>query len=276
MSPEREVKNIYAFYLDIFFVRLFLVNSSILILSFILLKIPLRDKIIRAVLSVMAGCIAMTLLLIFLKNYILFKLLSVFILSPLTIVLAAGQKKACLKLVLTTYLSTAFVGGLTELLDENLGADLGLEIVIGLLMGYLCINRIYMSMWNKRNYYQVKLSHKGQNAVCRALYDTGNMLKTPQGKGVSIADRKLLEKMDIEPVTRVEYSSLGSGGCLDVYELEEMKIYCHGKTLLLQNVMLGICREGLLEGKGYDIILNEAVFNSKKCMEGSVGRKRRG
>ena len=144
MSPEREVKNIYAFYLDIFFVRLFLVNSSILILSFILLKIPLRDKIIRVALSVMAGCIAMTLLLIFLKNYILFKLLSVFILSPLSIVLAAGQKKACLKLVLTTYLSTAFVGGITELLDENLGADLGLEIVIGLLTGYLCINRIYM------------------------------------------------------------------------------------------------------------------------------------
>jgi len=68
-------------------------------------------------------------------------------------------------------------------------------------------------------------------------------------------------KIPKEKKVCVPYQSLGaSAGLIDVYYIENIKIYGNPNIVELQKIPIGVTKDDLFSDKLYKMILNEEVF----------------
>ena len=142
---EREVKIIYAFYIDVFYLRTFIVNSMGMICITYVLKIPLYGRIRRIILAgAVSGMVSCLLLL--LGSYSIYRWLSLLLVAPAAVYFATGARIGMIKLLGLSVFVTVLSGGVVYALDSLLSADASLICTGGFVITYMILKS-----WGERS-----------------------------------------------------------------------------------------------------------------------------
>lgn len=263
---EREVKIIYAFYIDVFYMRTFMVNAMGMICITYVLKIPLYGRIRRIILAGAASGMVSCLLLLF-GGYSIYRWLSLFVVAPAAVYFATDARIGMIKLFGLSVFVTVLSGGVVYALDSLLSADTSLICTGGFVITYMILKSWCERSNESRGLYRVTIMEKEKKVYVTALYDSGNLLKKqPENVPVHIAKASVFDITgDDKEYINVPYKSLGNeNGCLKACYFDTMVVENKGKKKLLHNVLIGKASENLLTNSAYDMILNEAVFSDSK------------
>lgn len=192
------------------------------------------------------------------------------------------------------YYSTGFGVWIREVLLHKNGSYKGISLVrfvLITLLAYVMINAIwkYISKWKReeKNLYQVSICHKGREAACTALYDTGNSLREPvTGKIVHMAEQEILKEIlegdetVREKICVIPYHSVGKEhGILYGIRVEKIVIHNAGEHniedsncissdenkngIVLEQPVVAIYKGKLSAIGEYTMILNKDAFENK-------------
>lgn len=265
---------IYIFYADIYLLQNFFMDYIAMVFVNCFLK---RGKSLKrmALLSFLASVTSL-LLHIMIANAGLRTIILHFGLNMAMALLAFGWsgRKALLENWLVIYLAILFLGGIMEW-EERLGLPASFfwmkallaAVVLSVTCAYLSQKRMFLE-----RIYQVEILHGGKKYAFAAYWDSGNLLVDPYiGEPVNIIGNKAAQRMfagqDI-PMRLIPYRSLGNeNGLLTVCNVQAMWIYQGKKKKEIHPVVLGIAKEGLLEGKEYDVILQASLIEGEfECL----------
>lgn len=273
---ESEVNIIYAFYLDIFLFRTFITNTLILIFVTYILKIPLYGKIKRILMAGALSTVLECILLLCLKNYTLYKWLSLLAVGPLTVSIAIKSSIKPLRLWLLGVFATVLTGGVVYAMDSLISADMTIVCGAGFIVSYLILVLWCGHSRQSKSLYRVMLVENGKRLYVTALYDSGNMLRRSPGNiPVHIGGKKVFDMVSADKeFIDVPYRSLGNeDGRIKACFFEELIVEDGNRKRVFENVLIGRASANLLNNSAYDMILNEAVFNDSKGMECDLGEK---
>lgn len=271
---ESEVNIIYAFYLDIFLFRTFITNTLILIFVTYILKIPLYGKIKRILFSGALSTALEIILLLCLKNYSLYKWLSLLIVGPLTVSLAIKSHMKPLRLWVLGVFATVLTGGVVYAMDSMIPADMTIICGAGFIITYLILMVWCERSRQSKSLYRAMLVENGKRLYVTALYDSGNMLRRSPGNiPVHIGSGKVFELVsDDKEYVDVPYRSLGNEeGMIKACFFDDLIVEYGSRRREFKNVLIGRASANLLKNSAYDMILNEAVFSDPKSMECDLG-----
>lgn len=206
------------------------------------------------------------------RNEALYQLLTHFVLNTGMILACFGchGKKAFLENWMVTYLLVLFLGGSMEwlgqigvLASQNMLRSLAAFAMLYAALTYAAAYRIY-----GRHLFLAHIRKDGRRMAVTAYWDSGNLLRDPYtGRAVSILSRgKAKEFLQIKKdrIRYVPYRSLGEqAGLLAVTDVEELAIRRGRHTVRIHPAEIGIAQEGLLEQKGYDLILHAELFDAE-------------
>ena len=260
------MKIIYAFYIDVFYLRTFIVNSMGMICITYVLKIPLYGRIRRIILAGAASGMVSCLLLLF-GGYSIYRWLSLFVVAPAAVYFATDARIGMIKLFGLSVFVTVLSGGVVYALDSLLSADTSLICTGGFVITYMILKSWCERSNESRGLYRVTIMEKEKRVYVTALYDSGNLLKKqPENVPVHIAKASVFDIADDDKeYINVPYKSLGNeNGCLKACYFDTVVVENKGKKKLLHNVLIGKASENLLTDSAYDMILNEAVFSDSK------------
>ncbi len=252
-----EVENIYAFYLDTYFLNSCLINFVIYLLSYKLSKTCISGWLKRIIFVTLGSTACQLAALLILPRFWLYRAVSTLVIIPLFNYLLCKNKGqgSVVRMYLLSLIVTFLVGGVVYALPE----DRDIYIAVALVIGYFLISYLGRQRARLKNMYEVRLN---DGDWILALYDSGNRLSDKSdGRGISIISDKLLAGLDCTYYGEAEYQTIsGSGGRLKVYEIQNMVIRQGGKDIVLGKSLLGVS-EKCFDNKMYKIILNENVFN---------------
>lgn len=229
--------------------------------------------------KIMIGAVLLSLLeivvLLLLKNYTLYLLLTTLMFVPVTILAVFGWSggKNWMENCLVSYLMMWLLGGIREWVWEksylSRGGVLEYAIVLGVFLAMIYV------LSQKRTYgsheYEVYLKQEGHGIWLKGYLDSGNQLRDIYtGKIVHIITEKKLKELipEKELSTRlVPFTSLGkTDGWIRVVTVDEMLVQSAGKSEKLTEVAVGIAEKGELMGMPFDMILH-----SESLKEGQKG-----
>lgn len=228
-----------------------------------------RKKYARLFLASLFSSAAGLLLLLGVRNYLLYTLLSHFLLNTLMVFFSFGRCgwREFLENWAVTYLSVILSGGILQWLQESgiwpknflFGSMAVIVIGYGILL-YLMQRRGFGN-----HIFLVKMKKDNRSMELRAYWDSGNQLRDPYtGQAVSIISHtKAAAFLDAEKdrIRYVPYRSLGEEeGLLEVTNVDELLLQNGNKTVCMQQMAIGIAGEGLFEGREYDMILHESLL----------------
>ena len=179
-------------------------------------------------------------------------------------------RKALLENWLVIYLTVLFLGGIMEW-EETLGLPSSFFWVKAVLAAVL-LSVVTVYLMQKKTFlermYQIEIVHAGKTYALSAYWDSGNLLVDPYiGKPVNIIGAKAAERIfdgQNASMRLIPYRSLGSeNGLLPVYNAQAMYIYQGNQKKEICPVVLGVAKEGLLEGKEYDVILQASMIEGE-------------
>ncbi|MDE7477901.1 MAG: sigma-E processing peptidase SpoIIGA [Lachnospiraceae bacterium] len=200
-----EVIRIYEVYIDIFLAQNVLMDLQLLILTLLLLKEKILFPRLLAA-SLTGGCGAV-MILVSGMGYSIAYIFLVLVLDTVMLLICIRQpikrgitvQKLAMGIIYMHGMEFAY-GKLMECADRLVGEQLAQLIVTAVIVGIVIFILAYRSLAETKHIYEVTLTEEGENAVYRALFDTGNFLTDPvSGKPVSVveetdATKKWLEK----------------------------------------------------------------------------------
>lgn len=261
------MRKIYVFYADVFLIQNFLMD--LLAVSGANLFLSRRRKWWRLVLAAAVSSAGGLALLLVVKNAILYAVFSHFLLNTGMVFLCFGRcgKKEFLENWAVTYFVVLLLGGTMQWLTENgmLSRDFLLWGVVGVL-GVYGILFYLMQRRNFRNHIlDAKLKKRGNCMQLKAYRDSGNQLYDPYtGQGICILSGERARDFFDERKDHfrlVPYCSLGeTDGMLWVTDVDEMQLFDGRRTVRAAHVAVGIADAGLLEKRGYDLILHTSFL----------------
>jgi hypothetical protein len=124
---------------------------------------------------------------------------------------------------------------------------------------------IYEGKRNK-NYYAVRLEHRGNVVSADGLLDTGNLLTDPvKHMPVNIVSPELLKQLAVGDENRsgvVLYQSLGKNcGVLETYCIDRLSVQTDGSRQQIAPAMIAAAPGELFSGKNYAVILNAQIMH---------------
>lgn len=255
---------IYVFYIDLFLEQNFLMNLIVLMFCASLRGSPGAHRLLRLLLAGICGVLIMALLVLFAPGYGWMTLGTALLAVPLMLFIAfewGGGKEFCIRLLLSWF-SIIVLNGVAEAW-QNLTGIRALSLY-GLLLTLPLVRMLVMlarsSVQRQARLYPVRLSHGGNSADTRALYDSGNLLTTADGNPVHIASPELFLRLGIgeeDAFSMIPYQSLGmERGWIRVARVERMQVGVGKSARILSEVWIGKAEEGLFRGKSYQMILN--------------------
>ena len=251
------MENIYAFYLDTYFLNCFLINFVIYIMACKLSKTYIYGKIKRILFATLGSVVCETALLLSTNNFLLYKILSILVIIPIFNMAIIKQKSfvSVIRMYILSLVVTLIVGGIVYALPQTSWVYIAAIAIGYLLVSYLGINRR-----KSKNIYQIKINI---GEWVPGLYDSGNRLTNKSdGRGIHIVSRDLIEKISCEYYGEIEYETIDSGNRkIEIYKANSMVVRYDGKEHNLGEVLLG-ASENRLQDKMYKIILNENVFDN--------------
>lgn len=231
-------------------------------------RICKKHKILRIFLTALSGSLLELLLLIGLKNYVLYLVVSHFAVLPLMVFAAFGRcgGRLFLKNSAVCYGAAVLLGGCTEAAENTWGIH-QTPLLAGLLGVLGCISLFHFVRRERRlggQLYPVELGHNGRTVLCTGLFDTGNLLREPAAeRPVSIVSPDILKKLAPQEEDRcgvVLYRTLGkSDGALEIYRIGRLSVKRNGEWQHTAPAVIAAAPAGLLRGKRYGVILNGAL-----------------
>ena len=202
------MKIIYAFYIDVFYLRTFIVNSMGMICITYVLKIPLYGRIRRIILAGAASGMVSCLLLLF-GGYSIYRWLSLFVVAPAAVYFATDARIGMIKLFGLSVFVTVLSGGVVYALDSLLSADTSLICTGGFVITYMILKSWCECSNESRGLYRVTIMEKEKKVYVTALYDSGNLLKKqPENVPVHIAKASVFDITGDDKITIADVSLL--------------------------------------------------------------------
>lgn len=180
--------------------------------------------------------------------------------------LVGKERKYLVKMIVTGYFFILFINGIQELFWNMFGENGNFQFFLILSCGLavLIAKSVYGNIKVEHYIFWVELQNKEKCCKVRGFYDTGNRLREPYGqKSVHILSKEICEKILSDNDTKflVPYHALGNtDGLLEVFYIERMKVRKGENIFEFADIAIGIGEKQLFEGKGYDMILNESIF----------------
>lgn len=261
-----EVILIYVFYADVFFCANFLMNGCILTLaSWVLGNAGKKGRWWRGVLAVLVGSLLELGILLMTGEYVLYLLLSHFVVIPIMVLLTFGWRNVRIffSRVVLCYGMAILLGGCAEALENTfsvsaVGAGGGIGATI---LCFLALRRLCRAVRGRRNAYSVAIQYGIYKGAAMGLLDTGNLLHEPYfNKPVHIISRTLADELHLserEIVNRLSFSTLsGNDSYVNLYIADNFQVCAEGKTLDYPESMIGVPDSDFFSRREYDVIIN--------------------
>ena len=265
------MRRIYEVYIDIFLAQNVLMNIQLLLLTQLLLK----EKIIlvRLLAASIVGGIGAVLILILGIGYSVGYILLVFVLDAGMLLLCIRNpfrgKNLFRRLVMGIIdlhgMEFAY-GKLMQCADRLVGERWARIVVSVAIAGIVFFILAYRSLVESRQIYEVTLTEEGENAVYRALFDTGNFLTDPvTGKPVSVveeteATKKWLEKYP-QKYKVIPYQSVGKEhGILEGIVVDELIIQKEKEQVVKKGAVIALYKGKLSKDGQFQMILNHSLI----------------
>lgn len=228
-----------------------------------------RKKYSRLAVTALLSSAAGLALVLFVRNYFIYRLLSHFLLNTLMVFLCfgAGEKKEFLENWAVTYFAVIVLGGIFQwLLAEGvLPSAFLMQATAAALLGYLALLYLMRKKSFGNHIFSAEIRKDSRSIRLKAYWDSGNQLKDPySGQAVSILSREKAAALmdDTKALVRyVPFRSLGEKeGLLAVTSVDELLIFDGSRTIRTGKTAIGIAETGLLEGRDYDLILHASLL----------------
>lgn len=254
----------YEFYIDAFVMTNGLMDFLVLMFTDEILH--RKARLGALFLASVLGAVVSAVFFLWMSDYLLYQMVIHFILNPLMLVFAFGEKKGkrLLEDWIISYLAMILLGGAMQWLYYGIGR--GQHFVLCLLgvltIGVfgLCVVERYRRIEGK--VYEVKICQDDRELEVAAYYDSGNLLTDPYVKEpVQIIDEEMIRPLMEEKQMRkrlIPFHSLGKeNGWIAVITAEKMIIRKRKEQIEVCPVVLGLGRKELFSGTGYHMLLNE-------------------
>ncbi len=258
---------IYEWYIDIFFLNNFLMDTAALILAAICgsRKVPAgRIFLVSAAASAVSAV-----LLLLLPAWFWYVLLVHIVVNPLMsiLVFSPGSWKDFLSQLLSVYLLLLFAGGVQESLRPQLQLNsAGVILFSGILAMALFV------LWQIRRRVTgwvcaVDLWYRGQKIPLKAYCDTGNLLRQPgSGQPVSMVDREAIPEEWLRRTDTPDKICCRTAGSdqswVEVITLDKMDVFLRGTVREIRAPRIGLHSGKLMEAADVQMLLNRAIFES--------------
>lgn len=258
---------IYVFYADVFLLQNFLMDYIAVTGANLFLK--RRKSCVRLLITAAISSAAGLILLLCIPNYLVYLLISHFLLNTLMVFFCFGRcgGKEFLENWAVTYLAVIVLGGIFEWLAGSglMHGHFFLQLAAAAAAGYGILLYLMQRKEFGNHIFPVRLVKDSRGIELKAYWDSGNQLRDPYtGQGVSIISHaKALEFLDMtkDRIRYVPYRSLGEeNGLLKVTNVDELLLIRGNKTIRMEKIAIGIADEGLLEEKEYDLILHASLL----------------
>lgn len=266
-----EVIGIYAVYIDVFLVQNVLMDLQLLLLTQLLLK----EKIIfpRLLAASLVGGAAAVIILLSGMGFGIMYVLTVLALDMVMILICMRKPtKSGLtfrKLVMGVIYLHGMVfayGKLMESVGRLVGERMAQILVTGVIAGIVIFMLAYRRLVESRHIYEVTLTEEGENVVCRALFDTGNLLTDPvSGKPVSVVEETDLMKGWLDKYPQkykiIPYQSVGKEhGILEGIVVDELVIQKEQEQVVKKGAVVAFYRGKLSKDGDFQMILNNSLM----------------
>lgn len=224
-----------------------------------------RYLIVTSAIASVAGLI----LLLAVKNPILYAIASHFLLNTAMVLLCFGRcsKREFIENWAVTYFVVILLGGTMEwLIEKHILTRERLLFGVAGIVGVYGILLYLMQRKDFRNHIlSVQLRKRGRSLELKAYWDSGNQLRDPYtGQGICILSGEKAKDFFDEQKDRfrlVPYRSLGeNAGMLWVTDVDEMLLFDGKKATRIGHVAVGIADAGLMKNREYDFILHASFL----------------
>lgn len=266
-----EVIRIYEVYIDIFLAQNVLMNMQLLLLTQLLLKE--RRVFIRLLAASLVGGIGAVLILILGVGYGVSYILMVLGLDAGMLLICIqhpwkrkiSYQRLIMGIIYLHGMEFAY-GKLMECAGRLVGERLAHMMVIAVIAMIVVFILAYRKWTEARQIYKVTLTEEGENAVYRALFDTGNLLTDPvSGKPVSVVEeteetKKWLEKYP-EKYKIIPYQSVGKEhGLLEGIVVDELIIQKEREQVVKKGAVIAFYKGKLSKNGEFQMILNHSLI----------------
>lgn len=207
-------------------------------------------------------------LILVIKNYLLYCLVSHFLLNTCMVLVCFGRcsRREFLENWAVTYLVVILLGGILEWLGRS--GILPQNLFLYVLAGAVGIYGILLYLMQRKNFgnhiMEARISKDERRMEVKAYWDSGNQLRDPYtGQGINILSHTKAKEFLNETRDRmrfVPYRSLGEeAGLIWVTDVDELLLYDGNKSVRMEHIAIGVANQGLLEDKEYDLILHASM-----------------
>lgn len=227
-----------------------------------------RRKYRYLILTAGISSILSLVLILVIKNYLLYCVVSHFLLNTCMVFVCFGRcsRRDFIENWAVTYLVVILLGGILEWLGGSgiLPQNLFLSVIAG-VMGIYGILRYLMQRKEFGNHIlEARISKDDRHMDIKAYWDSGNQLRDPYtGQGISILSHTKAEEFlngTRDRMRFVPYRSLGEeAGLLWVTDVDELLLQDGNKSVRMEHIAIGVADQGLLEDKEYDLILHASM-----------------
>lgn len=260
----------YIFYADTYFIQNTIMKAGTLWLVMKILRIENTQKR-KSVMKIMGIAVVATLSeivgLFFVPNYMVFLAMAHLIEIPAMLLCLVGRdRKRLWHGIVLGYFWTLVINGVVEALWNLIHLGWLYPLVVLFSVVFVAVLTAYLrKRWRMtKGIYPVEIHCPDIIWTVKGFYDSGNRLQDPYGgKGVHIITKHLAGRLGLQKGTGVciPYTALGdTKGLIDVYYVEEMRVQKGGEWVSLTKVPLAVAEDELLQGKQYEMILNEELW----------------
>ncbi len=209
-------------------------------------------------------------LALFVKNPLWYQLLAHLVLNTGMVAgcFGIGSKRRFLEDWAVTYAAVLFLGGGMEWLrgQQFFFKSQYMQMAAAAVLLFSAVAYLIRFRSFGNHIFSGCLKKDLRSMEIRAYWDSGNQLRDPYtGKAVSILSfqkAKEFLKAEKDGIRYVPYRSLGEqGGLLRVTDVDYLEIRQGSQKIVIEHAAVGFAEEGLLEDKGYDLILHAALLD---------------
>lgn len=262
---------IYEIYIDVFLVQNVLMDLQLLILTMLLLK----EKInfLRLLAASLTGGTGAVMILVSGTGFGMIYILLILALDAVMILVCIQPpvkrritfRKLAMGVIYLHGMVFAY-GKLMECAGRLVGERMAQLTVTAVIAGIVLFMLACRNLMESRHIYEVTLTEGEENAVYKALLDTGNFLTDPvSGKPVSVVEETDITKAWLEKYPQkykiIPYQSVGKAhGVLEGIMVDELIIHKEREQVVKKGAVIALYRGRLSNDGAFQMILNHSLI----------------
>lgn len=244
-------------------------NGVVLLAACVWKKIGIKKKLLRLAITASGGSVCEVVLLLSLKNYILFILGSGIIVIPLMVLAVFGYQSGHIfrDNLAVCYGMTFLIGGVLQVAENyfHIGSYPVWMAMTGLCAAVSVIGLVKKEKERQSHLCLVQLQQGKREWNCTGLLDSGNRLKEPlTGKPIHIVGEEILKELGIQKDENsgvVSFQSLGNEeGYALTYRIQKLCIGKERNCFEEERAILALDEKGIFKEKNYQMILNASCL----------------